>query len=379
MKLFQSAARSVRSIFHLSLLITSFWSGVALAAGALAIDENQGDQWGWAIDYDTIASAEARAMKECGNNCRIVKRFFRGCAAYVGDQAPNSTVYGWGTADTASAARQRAHRECRDHGGTQCTTRVWGCNSAQTDKQQTESASREDRTPPSSKDTGAQAQTRASLLMLIDTSGSMNESGKLAAAKKAAIDSIQASLKDGVEIAVMAFSGGCDSPVPRRLDFTTDRSRLNEFINSLNASGGTPLGPALEIANHYMKTAKDPRSGTEMVLLLADGDNNCGDVESVMAKLRAQGIIFRHETVGLDIAPNSSASRKLQAIATASGGTYHYAENHAQLASSFNEAIETMSMLDMLGTFGQPATKSQPSGRQKQAPADSTKNLLDSF
>lgn len=377
MKPLQSAARPVRSIFYLCLLAAYLWSGVALAAGALAIDENQGDQWGWAVDYATTSQAEARALKECGKNCRIVKRFSRGCAAYVADQAPGSTVYGWGTADTDTAARQRAHRECRDRGGSQCTSRAWGCNSSRAKEPEPED--HQDRKKPGANDSGGQAQTHASLLMLIDTSGSMNESGKLAAAKEAAIGSIRASLKDGVEIAVLAFSGGCDSPVPRRLDFTTDRSRLNQFINSLQASGGTPLGPALEIANHYMNTAKASHSSTEMVLLLADGDNNCGDVESVMAKLKAQGIIFRHETVGLDIAPNSAASRKLQAIATASGGTYHYAENHAQLASSFNEAIETMSMLDMLGTFGRPAPKSQSPGRQQQAPDSSMQKLLDSF
>ena len=33
-------------------------------AGALAIDERQGDQWGWAVDYETAAAAQAAASRE---------------------------------------------------------------------------------------------------------------------------------------------------------------------------------------------------------------------------------------------------------------------------------------------------------------------------
>ena len=36
--------------------------------GALAIDERQGDQWGWAVDYET-AAAQERALGECGPGC----------------------------------------------------------------------------------------------------------------------------------------------------------------------------------------------------------------------------------------------------------------------------------------------------------------------
>ena len=38
--------------------------------GALAIDERQGDQWGWAVDYDTAAAAQGMALQECGRVAR---------------------------------------------------------------------------------------------------------------------------------------------------------------------------------------------------------------------------------------------------------------------------------------------------------------------
>ena len=51
--------------------------------GALAIDERGGDQYGWAVDYETAAAA--RALSECGAGCAVVLTFGR-CVAYAADQ-----------------------------------------------------------------------------------------------------------------------------------------------------------------------------------------------------------------------------------------------------------------------------------------------------
>lgn len=104
-------------------------AGSALANGALAIDSNQGDQWGFAYNYPSAAQAEQRALSECGRGCRIVLRFSQGCGAYAADQARGSTAYGWATAPQAGSAQQRALQECRSRGGSMCIVRSWGCNS----------------------------------------------------------------------------------------------------------------------------------------------------------------------------------------------------------------------------------------------------------
>ena len=103
----------------------------ALAAGALAIDENQGDQWGWAVDQETQAAADRRALRECGAGCRIVYRFSNQCAAFATDQAQGSTAYGYGYAPTRRAAQTNAFRHCRERGGSgRCVVRAWGCDTA---------------------------------------------------------------------------------------------------------------------------------------------------------------------------------------------------------------------------------------------------------
>lgn len=103
--------------------------GQAFAAGALAIDHNQGDQYGFSYDYAQMRDAEQRAIDECGSNCQVVVRFNRGCAAYAADQTLGSTLYGWAIQDSEQAAQQRALLECTSRGGERCMIRVWACES----------------------------------------------------------------------------------------------------------------------------------------------------------------------------------------------------------------------------------------------------------
>ena len=97
--------------------------------GALAVDERQGDQYGWAVDYETAGSARAAALRECGAGCSVVLTFER-CAAYAADQDADSTAVGWAESySSADAARRAALGECGSRGGgSGCIVRAWGCN-----------------------------------------------------------------------------------------------------------------------------------------------------------------------------------------------------------------------------------------------------------
>ena len=96
--------------------------------GALAVDERQGYQYGWAVDYETAGAARAGALGECGSACSVVLTFDR-CGAYAADQDADSTAVGWAESySSADDARQAALAECGSRGGTECIVRVWGCN-----------------------------------------------------------------------------------------------------------------------------------------------------------------------------------------------------------------------------------------------------------
>ena len=92
----------------LALVVLASSSSAQSLVGALAVDERQGDQWGWAVDYETSAAARAAALRECGAGCSVVLTFGR-CSAYAADQDPDSTAVGWAESYTSTdGARQRA-------------------------------------------------------------------------------------------------------------------------------------------------------------------------------------------------------------------------------------------------------------------------------
>ena len=214
----------------------------------------------------------------------------------------------------------------------------------------------------------------SSLLLLIDASGSMgNEIGsgnsqvKIEAAKQAAITALGRAAQSGsVEVAVLAFSGDCQDPVPSYQAFTRDVNQLTRFIGSLQPGGGTPMADALLFANRYMGKNGYSGASTRMIMLLADGQNDCGNIGQAMASLTSSGIIFRHETVGFGIAPTSQAAQDLRQIATQTGGAYHHAVDANQLADVFMEFVDTFTLIDMLGTFGKSAGASsgKPQGQK---------------
>ena len=112
----------------LALVVLASSSAAQPLVGALAVDARQGEQWGWAVDYETTAAAQAAALRECGSGCSVALTFGR-CGAYAADQDDASTASGWAESyASADGARQRALAACRSRGGSGCVVRVWGCN-----------------------------------------------------------------------------------------------------------------------------------------------------------------------------------------------------------------------------------------------------------
>jgi hypothetical protein len=115
-------------MFALGVTFIASGSTAAHADGALAINGNQGSQYGWAINYRSLGDADQEALNRCGSGCYIVFRFHGTCAAYAADQSAGSTIYGWAYDRTAVQAQMAAINYCEARGGTSCMVRVWGCD-----------------------------------------------------------------------------------------------------------------------------------------------------------------------------------------------------------------------------------------------------------
>ena len=64
-------------LFAIILMIGALTTAQAQYA-SLAIDQRAGQRYGWAVNYETQASADKRALDECqksGGNCHVVLRF----------------------------------------------------------------------------------------------------------------------------------------------------------------------------------------------------------------------------------------------------------------------------------------------------------------
>ena len=186
-----------------------------------------------------------------------------------------------------------------------------------------------------------------SLVLLMDVSGSM-EGVKLESAKQAAVSAIRKAIKNNTELAILTFEGDCGDPINASIGFTQDEDSLITFVEGLTALGGTPLATSLEVTNRFMAQHKSPGSQVQMILLLADGDDDCGGLNTVLQVLKQDNLLYRHETVGLEV--SDAARRQLQTIAAQSGGNYHHATSD-NLSKVFADAVELMRMLDMLGNF----------------------------
>jgi Mg-chelatase subunit ChlD len=157
----------------------------------------------------------------------------------------------------------------------------------------------------------------SSIILLIDTSGSMGDNGKIEQAKAAARIAARQVSKT-TEIAVLHFDGGCDAGAMRvAANFTTDQTKLLTAIEGLGPGGGTPMYIAAAAAAEYAR--KTGRGKQKSIVLLSDGADTCRDQKAkASATIRSSNIPV--STIGYDVGNNATAQGELGEIASISGG-----------------------------------------------------------
>ena len=156
-----------------------------------------------------------------------------------------------------------------------------------------------------------------SVCMVVDYSGSMNGE-RLAAAKNAVAGFIH-SASSNVKVGLVAFDDSAQvySPV------TESIGPIARSVMNLSGGGGTNISGGL-IAG--MQTL-ERQTGNKIIVLLSDGeDGNKGQMEEVLAQLRAKSIVVY--AVGMGEADSSY----MQNIANKTGGKFLAASSADQLA-----------------------------------------------
>ncbi|MFG1948762.1 VWA domain-containing protein [Nonomuraea sp. NPDC048826] len=233
-------------------------------------------------------------------------------------------------------------------------------------------------------------QTSATILLALDTSGSMCSTdvdpNRLTAARKAAAEFIE-SQRGGPRIGLVTFAGTAGLLVPP----TDDTDALIEALEGLAVARGTAIGQAMltsidaiaEVDPSVAPTGADPGSGGEgyagaAVVVLTDGANTQGvdpqtaAQEAALRRVRVFTIGFGTTNPAPMVCANSQfdgrgfgswggrgrggfdrGSRNprtidepaLKQIAETTGGSYHRAENADQLQTALDSLPGTFTVI----------------------------------
>lgn len=178
-------------------------------------------------------------------------------------------------------------------------------------------------------------------LLVMDTSGSMNQNGRLDGAKQAARAFVE-SVPDDVRVGLVTFDDGARVVSPP----TADRAALADTIDSLTAQGATAIFDAVVLATRQLGS-----EGLRSIVLLTDGEE-----EGSRARLRDATGSLTSRKIRLDVvAFQSTAGRDtLERLAGAGDGQVRSSASSADLAAQFQAAAEQLSR-QLLVTADVPA------------------------
>jgi len=172
------------------------------------------------------------------------------------------------------------------------------------------------------------------LLLVLDTSGSMRNQGRLDHARRAA-RALHASLSPDQRLALIAFA---DHPA---LVFgwarAADPAVVDAALSGLAEAGETDLHSALSLAADLLERRLD-RSRPARVVVLSDGRANRGETSvRAMAALAGSMKDLRADVITIGLGSDHDPEALTQ-IAAASGGTYTWIERPSDLVEAFQAA-----------------------------------------
>jgi tight adherence protein B len=174
---------------------------------------------------------------------------------------------------------------------------------------------------------------KVSVILAVDTSGSMADFGNIVRARAAA-NAYAAAMKPGTRMGVVAFSTR-----PRVAQgLTSDQAKVQAAINGLQADGNTALNDAIGLASRLL--AKE--DGQRNLVVLSDGrdDGSVATRKAAIAAATKAGVIV--DTVGLNVPGRPQDQAALREISQGTGGQWFEANDGAALERRLGELGQTL-------------------------------------
>ena len=171
------------------------------------------------------------------------------------------------------------------------------------------------------------------MVLIIDKSGSMS-GDKIEMAKSAARSAVEL-LGNRDQMAVLAFDG--DTYVISEMQSASNKGKITDEIARIEASGGTTMYPAMEMAFEILNSTS---AKLKHVIMLTDGVSSPGDFEGMAQQMVAAKMTVSTVAVGGD---GSTDTELLETIARVGKGRYYLTEDPAQVPQIFAKETVTAS------------------------------------
>jgi Ca-activated chloride channel homolog len=134
-----------------------------------------------------------------------------------------------------------------------------------------------------------------SIVLLMDTSRSMNDNNRITEAKSAALDFIKGRNFSKDKLAVVSFGQSITTVSP----LSSDRDNLSNAISGLNALGGTPMAQGIEAATNNLQSVRNNRN----ILLFTDGmpESSFPTISAAQAARRQKITLIAVAAAGADV------------------------------------------------------------------------------
>ncbi|WP_304156628.1 vWA domain-containing protein, partial [Mesonia mobilis] len=181
----------------------------------------------------------------------------------------------------------------------------------------------------------------SNLVFLIDVSGSMNSTNKLPLLKSA-FKLMVNQLRDEDKISIVTYAGAAGLA----LEPTSDKNKILEALNNLNAGGSTAGGQGIKLA---YKIAEENfiKKGNNRVILATDGDFNVGAssdqaMEDLIVEKRESGVFL----TCLGFGTGNYQDSKMETLADKGNGNHAYIDTMQEaqrvLGTEFGSTLYTI-------------------------------------
>ena len=173
------------------------------------------------------------------------------------------------------------------------------------------------------------------IVIVLDDSGSMGDSmrsdrgTKKIDAAKAALRTVLQQLPDDSQVGVVVLNGGQNGwLIPLG---PVDQPGIDNAINRIRASGGTPLGKYMKVAaDALLDTRRQQVYGTFKLLIVTDGEASDKKlVESYLPDILSRGLVV--DVIGVDMQRTHSLATQVQ--------TYRSADDPASLEQAISDVV----------------------------------------